>query len=230
MADETEIVKLKTIVNLKSRQAGFRAKKRCGRGKSRVTEGRGRRKLRQERKGRQEKRGGAAMRREEKRRVRGGRTATRVERGGVGGRGSQVLRIFPLAGERRGVMGCTKPWRGAGRVSERGGNRRAGEFRSRNFSEWIGWRNARNCRAEKRACAGLRQEKGTPRESTRRSDAHPAAPFFRVRPPKIKVLGRGMGVRGKGDSPFSKGCHPSPAISSFSLPLPTFLPVWRGRP
>ena len=173
------------------------------------------------------------MRREENRRVRaaewrrksgeGGRTGdgcaggkmrrgkegegSRGERGGVGGRGSQVLRIFPLAGERRGVMGCTKPWRGAGRVSERGGNRRAGEFRSRNFSEWIGWRNARNCRAEKRACAGLRQEKGTPRESTRRSDAHPAAPFSAPVPPKIKVLGRGMGVRGKGESPFSADCQ-----------------------
>ena len=129
MADETEIVKLKTIVNLKSRQAGFRAKKRCGRGESREAEGRGRRNLRQVRRERREKRGGGAMRREENdvggrqngdesregrgrectgdgaaggkmqgKRRRGKAGEGQMGEGRVGGRGSQVLRIFPLAG------------------------------------------------------------------------------------------------------------------------------------
>ena len=166
MADGTEIVKLKTIVNLKSRQAGFRAKKRCGRGESRETEGRGRRKLRQRRKGRQEKRGGGRERkregaklRVENRRVRGGRMATRVERGG----------------DRR-----------------------------------------RMCRREN--------------AESHRTAAHPLPYVSSVPIPQNKSFRKGDGGAGKGDSPFSKGCHPSPAISSLSLPLPTFLPVWRGRP
>ena len=146
MADETEIVKLKTIVNLKSRQAGFRAKKRCGRGESRVTEGRGRRNLRQGRKGRRETRGGAAMRREEKRRVR------------------------------------AAEWRRKSRGGEAGDG-----------------------------CAGGKMQRVTaPQRILCRT-------FLPCPSPKIKVLGRGMGARGKGDSPFSKGCHPSPAISFISL-------------
>lgn len=242
MADGTEIVKLKTIVNLKSRQAGSRAKKRCGRGESRETEDRGRWKLRQGRKGRREKRGGAAMRREEngvggrqngdesgererpgrnrRRRHRrenaGERTTRESGRGGGRRKGNPSLEKLPARGrgelgtrmrrtacgdasgerplkrksaagmewQRRRAVEGAKLWSGAGRAPELGGRRQAGKLRSRKFSEWIGWRNARNCRAEKRACAGLRQEKGTPRESTRPGSAHPCRAFFRAPPQK----------------------------------------------
>ena len=48
-----------------------------------------------------------------------------------------------------------------------------------------------------------------------------------VHPPKLKVSGRGKGVRGKGDNPFSKGCPLSPA-SLFSLPLLPFTLSFKG--
>ena len=94
MADETEIVKLKTIVNLKSQQAGFRAKKRCGRGESRVTEGRGVGTCgRGGKGGERNAEGGDAE--GGKPACAGGRTATRVERGKRPG-------MHRLRGRRRG--------------------------------------------------------------------------------------------------------------------------------
>ena len=116
MADGTEIVKLKTIVNLKSRQAGFRAKKRCGRGESREAEDRGRWKLRQGREGRREKRGGGGDAEGGKTACAGGRTATRVEMGrgrgcigyeDAGGR-MQGKRRRGKAGEGRWVRGSRR--------------------------------------------------------------------------------------------------------------------------
>ena len=60
-------------------------------------------------------------------------------------------------------------------------------------------------------CAGQAQKK-----AARLKNASPCAPEKRDQPEIIKVLGKRMGVRGKGKSPFIKGGSSSPASS---LPL-----------
>lgn len=54
---------------------------------------------------------------------------------------------------------------------------------------------------------------------SREQHSRPCPPDNPAPPPQTKVLGRRMGVRGKEESPFSKGFPPSPA----SLPLSFFL-------
>ena len=77
-------------------------------------------------------------------------------------------------------------------------------------------RNERGRRTERKDLRQGKADEGNPEHPRAAAHSLPHVPSAPV-PQKIKVLGRGMGARGKGDSPFSKGCPSFPANFTTSL-------------